>query len=291
MTENSADVGTPAAAVTLISGPAAQLGESPLWLAESRALAYIDMIGGVLHRRDLETGDSTSTAFGPYLGSVVETRSGGLACATVDSIGILEDGVLKPAVRILDDDSLRLNDAACDPWGRLWVGSTSRTDEAGVGALHVWEPGASPTVVLDGMTQPNGIGWSPDRSAAYVVDSARSAVLTAETDPETGDIGSFQVFLSVEGGHPDGLAVAADGSIWLAVWDGSRIDRFAPDATHLGSIALPVTRPTSCAFVGDGRLIVTSARHGLDVADGSPDGRLLSSDVGVDGAPLGRLAV
>jgi sugar lactone lactonase YvrE len=63
-----------------------------------------------------------------------------------------------------------MNDAKCDPSGRFWAGSTAMDFAPGQGALHVLEPDRSTRVVLDGLTQPNGLGWSPDGSVFYLVD-------------------------------------------------------------------------------------------------------------------------
>ncbi len=65
---------------------------------------------------------------------------------------------------------------------------------------------------------------------------------------------------------PDGLTVDDEGGIWIALWNGAAIHRYAPDGSLLASVQLPVERPTSCAFGGPRRdtLFVTTARTDLD---------------------------
>ena len=65
---------------------------------------------------------------------------------------------------------------------------------------------------------------------------------------------------------PDGLTVDEEGGIWVALWNGGAVNRYAPDGSLLATVQLPVERPTSCAFGGPGRdtLFVTSARTDLD---------------------------
>ena len=65
---------------------------------------------------------------------------------------------------------------------------------------------------------------------------------------------------------PDGLTVDDEGGIWVALWNGEAIHRYAPDGSLLASVQLPVDRPTSCAFGGPRRdtLFVTTARTDLD---------------------------
>jgi sugar lactone lactonase YvrE len=73
----------------------------------------------------------------------------------------------------------------------------------------------------------------------------------------------------VEFGDQDGLAdgscVDATGTIWVAIWGGSRLERYSPDGQPLGPVPMPVVQPSSCAFAGPGlgTLVVTSAYQGL----------------------------
>ncbi len=65
---------------------------------------------------------------------------------------------------------------------------------------------------------------------------------------------------------PDGLTVDEQGRIWVALWGGGAVNRYAADGSPLATVSLPVQRPTSCAFGGPDRetLFVTTARAGLD---------------------------
>jgi sugar lactone lactonase YvrE len=90
---------------------------------------------------------------------------------------------------------------------------------------------------------------------------------------------------------PDGLTVDEEGGIWVALWNGSAVHRYAPDGSLLASVQLPVQRPTSCAFGGPGRdaLFVTSARTDLDddaLARQPHAGKVFAIDgLGVRGLP------
>jgi sugar lactone lactonase YvrE len=94
---------------------------------------------------------------------------------------------------------------------------------------------------------------------------------------------------------PDGLATDADGCLWIAVWDGWRVERYAPDGRCVKTIKLPVPRPTSLAFGGKdlATLYVTSARARLDPEslESAPlSGALFAVEAGVRGlavAPFG----
>jgi sugar lactone lactonase YvrE len=93
---------------------------------------------------------------------------------------------------------------------------------------------------------------------------------------------------------PDGLAVDADGYLWLAMWDGGEVRQYSPTGHLVRALQLPVSRPTSCAFSGDGRMFVTTARYGLTAGQLSHQpwaGRVLEIALGIAGAPVGRMAV
>jgi sugar lactone lactonase YvrE len=66
---------------------------------------------------------------------------------------------------------------------------------------------------------------------------------------------------------PDGLAIDVEGCVWLAMSGGSEVRRYSPAGQLIGAIPVPVTQPSSCIFGPDGRLYITSARHGLSTED------------------------
>ena len=65
---------------------------------------------------------------------------------------------------------LRLNDGVCDDRGRFWVGSMRIDETPHEAALYRYDGGELVTV-LTGVSLSNGIGWSPDRTLMYYVDS------------------------------------------------------------------------------------------------------------------------
>jgi sugar lactone lactonase YvrE len=118
------------------------------------------------------------------------------------------------------------------------------------------------------MTISNGIGWSPDASTMYLNDSGTGCLYAFRFDGPSGAISDRRTLVHIDQPCvvPDGLTVDEEGGIWVALWNGAAVHRYAPDGTLLASVPLPVQRPTSCAFGGLGRdtLFVTSARTDLD---------------------------
>ena len=113
------------------------------------------------------------------------------------------------------------------------------------------------------MTISNGIGWSPNQSEMYYVDTPTGHIDVFDCSPSL-TLSHRRVFATVDTGlgWPDGLAVDRDGFILLALWGGSRVQRFAPDGSLAGYVDVPCATVTSCAFVGEdlSQLVITTSQ-------------------------------
>jgi sugar lactone lactonase YvrE len=243
----------------------ALLGESPRWDERTGRLIWVDLWGGLLHATSPDgTATTMTTEIAPPLSAAV-LSAGGTVVVT-QGLCVLEvtDGGTRHLVDLPEQGCLRANDAAADPAGRLWVGTMYLPGRVGVpGALWRWEPGDSaPVRVLDDVALANGIGWSPEGDRMYVVDSLRQVVSAFPYDSGRGTVGPAERFVEVpaEHGLPDGLTVAADGSVWVALAGGGAVHRYAPDGGLSERVELPVRFPTSCTFGGPAMtdLFVTS---------------------------------
>ena len=114
----------------------------------------------------------------------------------------------------------RMNDGAADPQGRYWGGSLADDHHAGGGAFYRLDRTGHAEQVLDGLTIPNGVGWSPDGRTMYLVDSGPRVVHAFVFDGERGAIADGRVLLTVpeDVGAPDGLTVDAAGDLWIAIY-------------------------------------------------------------------------
>lgn len=282
--------------VRVLEGLDSQLGEGALWDGRRQQLISIDMVTGslILNRLGAERVEAESLVVGDYIGAAFLTDSDAIGIVTMHGLALVgSDGVL-PLVEIVSDRSLRLNDAACDSRGRVWVGSTDLETKPGRGALHVWPGAGDPITVASGLTLPNGIGWSPGDDVLYLADSGQGVLLRASFDAATGRIGELTPLFRVDQGEPDGLCVDDDGTIWLAIWDGSRVEHIAPDGRLIETISVPAARPTSCANVPHVGLVITTARFGLsndDLAMQTGAGKLLLAEAGGAGVPAGRVQI
>ena len=103
------------------------------------------------------------------------------------------------------------------------------------------------------MVTGNGIGFSPDGSRMYWVDTARGTLSAASYDPVEAAVGPTAVIVREPApGRLDGLVVDASGDVWLAVWDAGEVRRYGPDGTLRTTLATPVSRPSALALVGSG---------------------------------------
>jgi sugar lactone lactonase YvrE len=117
----------------------------------------------------------------------------------------------------------------------------------------------------------------------YLSDSGPGAVDAFDFDGATGAIGGRRtlVHVSQRGAAPDGLTVDEEGDIWVALYGGWAVNRYAPDGSLRATVDMPVAQATSCAFGGDdrGTLFVTTGRERLEehALERQPDaGRVFS---------------
>jgi sugar lactone lactonase YvrE len=272
--------------VELLARIGGRLLEGPAWDDARARLLLVDIVGSRRHAVDWATGavtthevqDTTSAWIPRAAGGTVVVCRRGVRLADDDGVGPLAFEV--EAAR----PSNRSNDAKCDRAGRLWLGTMSDDGDAPVGSLYRVDADLTLTRVLHGTTISNGLGWSPDGRRMYFVDSPTRRVDVFAYDAGTGEASDRSVFVPTTAfpGLPDGLAVDEEGSVWVAMHDGGAVLRFSPDGRHVGTLDVPVPRPTSCCFAGSSldRLVVTTAED-----DDGTGGDLFVCDVGVAGMP------
>jgi sugar lactone lactonase YvrE len=272
------------------------LGEGPVWDDRTGELVWVDISGRLVHRWNPSTDVASLFPTAGDVGAVVLCEDGGHLLAIecelwrVDAAGqmtLLADVEAKPGVRF--------NDCRADPRGRLWAGTLHRDREHGAAALYRLDPGDEMTIVLPERTISNGIGWSLDGTTMYYIDSITQQVAAFAYDLDSAELGERQLFAEIDAtdGLPDGLAVDAEGGVWVCLFGGGRLRRYAPDGSLDREIVLPLTNPTCPGFGGTDlrTLYVTTARHRLSeeqLAREPLAGALLQLDVGVAGLPANR---
>jgi sugar lactone lactonase YvrE len=265
--------------------PLSELGEGPCWDPAAGSLYWVDIPAGRVHRLDSDARHF-SWDVGAPVGAVVPRADGGLVLAA--GSGFLTLDPVSGAVAALADapgePGTRMNDGACDQAGRFYAGTMASDESPGQGSLFRLDPDHSVTRLLTGLGISNGIGWSPDNRLMYYIDSHAYRVDVLDYDPLTGAMGDRRQFACLGSGDvmPDGLAVDADGGVWVAVWGGGVIQRYDAGGRLTGVVRLPAANVTSCAFGGAGldQLYVTTA-----AGPGRLAGALFTCAAGVVGLP------
>jgi sugar lactone lactonase YvrE len=147
------------------------------------------------------------------------------------------------------------------------------------------------TVLDDDLALSNGLAWSADGRRMFSVDTVARTVSVRDYDLASGAVGPRRVHLRLEEGFPDGIAMDAADHLWVAVWGGGEVRRFAPDGTLVERVATGAPHTSSVAFAGDElrTLVVTTATSELgdDQLRAHPDsGRLFTARADVPGLPV-----
>jgi sugar lactone lactonase YvrE len=248
----------------------ADVGEAPHWDQRSMTLLFVDLTGGTIFRYDQSGTALNSFSVGQEVGAVVPRRDGGLVLAVRDGIAVATDAgdnfeLTAPVER--DTQGNRMNDAKCDPAGRLLAGTTAFDFTPQAAALYRVEPDWSYDRIVRDVTQSNGIAWSPGGSQLYFIDSATQSVDAFDYDTDTGSVGNRRRLVTIERAHgiPDGMTVDSRGNLWVACFGGGTVRCFSPAGEQLDEVLFPVSQVTSCTFGGPGLadLYVTSAAYRL----------------------------
>ena len=228
------------------------LPESPVWDPVTQELHWVDLRNALLHttRWNGPTRTFDLSAHASVLGTIVAHATGHLIAALDGSLAtVTAQGEVSPLVSLEDDPALRLNDGACDPSGRLWVGSMARDATPGAGSLFRVTPHGI-TRVLTGLTVPNGLGWSPDGRTMYVTDTGPRTITAYDYDASTGTLTAPRTFVTLTEGKPDGLTVDAEGHLWIASWNGAQVLRYSATGALDRAVDVPAPEVTACTFAG-----------------------------------------
>lgn len=258
-------------AASLLYASSCTLGEAPMWHDGRKSCFWTDIDGQRLFEYnwlDQQT-NSWQLDFKPSLiiqdenDHLLLALNGGLAKFDTSS-GELEWLLDIEKQRI----SHRCNDGACDPQGRLWVGTLDKTLRKGAGTLFCVEQDLKLRKKLEQVTVPNGLVWSMDNKRMYFVDSPTQTVQSFFYNEQTGNIIFEKVVIRIpeEIGTPDGMCMDAEGMLWIAHWGGFGVYRWNPsNAELIDRIHLPVPNVSACAFVGEDldHLLITTARQDL----------------------------
>lgn len=289
-------IDTEQAVVALEAGD--HLGEGPVWLVDEGRLLRVDITAGEIHSWAPEAVEQQTRHVGGPVSFAIPRRGGGLVIGRRHTVEVL-DGDERRVLTTVESglDHNRFNDAKCDALGRLWAGTMSTRRESGVAALYRIEPDGAVEPAIEGTTISNGLDWSPDGARMYFVDSPTQRVDVFDFDLGAGRLDNRRPLIEIPAsdGLPDGLTVDRDGGIWIALFGGGAVRRYADDGTLEAVVEVPTSNPTCPTFGGSDLevLFVTSARHRLtaeQLREQPCAGAIFAVRPGISGRPAHRFA-
>lgn len=275
----------------------AALGEGPIWSQTDAALWFVDIKAQLVHRFDPANASLRSYAAPAQPGWILQTSNDNWLVGLQSGLHRFDPAsgdfklLLAPET---DRPGNRLNDATVDSRGTLWFGSMDDGESCPTGHVYSFDgqlrdSGIAPTVIT------NGPAFSPDGAILYHVDTLARRIW-AMAFGEDGALGAARLFTEIEegAGFPDGPTIDADGCLWIGLFGGWGVRRYAPDGRLIQTIDFPVANVTKIAFGGPdlATAFATTARKGLDeaaLAAQPQAGNLFAFDPGVKGLPSGRV--
>lgn len=240
------------------------LGEGPR-TDDSGALWYTDIRGGTVHRRDPDGTIETVLEGRESVGGLAVHADGGLVMSG-PTVVHWKDGELRPLLEL--DGVVAFNDLHTDSQGRVYVGAIRceledlRNEPDPKGECYRIELDGSITELYGDVGVSNGIGFSPDGSILYHVDSTSRGIWAHDIDAD-GQVSNRRhlgrdVF---QRGIPDGMCVDEQGNLWVAHVGPGRVAVLNASGELIDEVNAPAKWVTSCAFGGPDRqdLYIVSA--------------------------------
>ncbi|MDG2111346.1 MAG: SMP-30/gluconolactonase/LRE family protein [Actinomycetota bacterium] len=269
-----------------------QLVEGPRTDDENN-LYFTDAMGGGVFKRRPSGDIETLVPDRKMVGGLALHRDGGFV---MSGPNVRHWGADEARTVLERDGVASFNDLHTDQQGRVYVGviRSSLDDlkaEKTLGECYRINLDGSVDELYGGIEISNGIGFSPDGSRIYHVDSTSKGIITHDIDEDgavsnRGHIGRA----SFERGIPDGMCVDTDGNLWVAHVGGRRVVQLSPDGDELGEIAVPAKAVTSVAFGGPDMadMYIVTANN---LEDETRGGTIFRCRPGVRGLPTPLAAI
>lgn len=242
------------------------VAEGPRWNAADQSLYWVDVTGGkYLRHRDGDLAESFETV-DPGLGKI-----GALACIGAGRLRLFTSECkvwecefgktpeLKCA--LAGHEGRRFNDVWVD--GDNAFCGVAREDYA-PGELWRLRDGEFTCIEPATKGMPNGMGVSPDGKTFYFIVTDERKLYAYDYERATGKVSNRRVLADdfEDPGKPDGMCVdPSDGSLWVAMWDGGRLEHRSAEGRLIEKIAFPMKKVTSAEVVGKRVFVTTGNRE------------------------------
>lgn len=152
-----------------------------------------------------------------------------------------------------------LNDLITDDHGNAYVGTRTRnmspwgapgSPGEGPDCIVLVRPDGRAEIVAEGLTAPNGMVITPD-GRTLIVAETYGRRLTAYLRHADGTLGGARIFAALDGVFPDGIALDAEGAVWVGSPYGAEFVRVHEGGRISDRLSLPGA--VACAFGGPNR--------------------------------------
>lgn len=242
-------------------------GEGVLWNALDRRLWWTDVHGKKLWSYDPTIRTSQSYPAPGRICCFAPRRDGTVVAAFADGFAFFDPkSGRRDDIATFEPDlpQTRLNDGRTDRQGNFIAGGMDERDSRPVSSVWLLDGDLKLTKLFGSVRCANSTCFSPDGRTMYFADSPDCEIVAFAYTPGSGVVSGKRTVakLPKERGVPDGSCVDAEGFIWNAVWEGYRIERFAPDGRLDRTIEVSVAKPTCVAFGGPelDTLFITTSR-------------------------------
>lgn len=172
-------------------------------------------------------------------------------------------------------------------WGAFTADGTYYLSDSGDwgasnGCLWRIPPGGKPELWTEELANfPNGIAVSTDGSALYVLESYPGALVTVQINPD-GTAGSRQLLCDLDPMVPDGIALAIDGSCYIACYRPDSVYRWHVDE----GLTLVADDPRGTVLAAPTNIIFAGPNHDEILVPNLGRWHMTRIPVGVQGVPL-----
>jgi sugar lactone lactonase YvrE len=183
------------------------------------------------------------------------------------------------------------NDMVVDTRGRAYVGNFGYDKNNGEAARQTRlvriDPDGAATPVGSELTFPNGMVITPE-GHRLIVGETFAHRLSMFDIAEDGSLTNHRVFAEIDGCNPDGIALDAEGAVWVSDPAGCRLIRVFEGGRIAREFRLGSRGAYACALGGTDRrslFVLTNSGSGPAMAE-KRDGRIEYVEVDVPGVGI-----
>lgn len=235
-----------------------QFCEGPAWMPDQGCLIFSDIPAGILYRWSASDGLRVWRKPSAHAnGNTADSRGRLISCQqgtrTVTRTD-LDGQVITLADRFRGKRLNSPNDVVVASDGGIWFSDPPygiRPDQVEQDAQRVYRIDPidhSIEAVIDDISRPNGLCFSPDERHLYIANSDEAHHHVRRYTMRNSRIaGGGEVFCTIAPGVPDGMRVDEDGRLWCTSGDGVQV--FSASGVLIGKVLTPETG-ANCCFGG-----------------------------------------